>query len=106
MIKLGRYDVAWDGDPDAYVGKYVDGGYRAIYAPPLLPADGDMIRATKAAADKAGLVIGEAGAWRNLVAHDAVKRAANLQYAVDTLAVANELGVVACVAFHGTVGHP
>lgn len=106
MIKLGRYDVAWDGDSDAYVRSYVEGGYRAIYAPPLTPADNAAIRATKAAAEKAGLVIGEAGAWRNLIAHDEAKRRANLQYAIDTLAVADELGVVACIAFHGTVGHP
>lgn len=106
MIKLGRYDVAWDGDPDAYVRSYVEGGYRAIYAPPLTPADTAAIRATRAAAEKAGLVIGEAGAWRNLIAHDEAKRRANLQYAIDTLAVADELGVVACIAFHGTVGHP
>lgn len=62
MIKLGRYDVAWDGDPEAYVRRYVEGGYRAIYAPPLAPADTDAIRATKAAVDRAGLIIGEAGA--------------------------------------------
>ena len=106
MIKLGRYDVAWDGDPEAYVRKYVEGGYRAIYAPPLAAGDTVAIRAVKAAVDKAGLIIGEAGAWRNLVAHDETKRQANLQYAVDTLAVADELGVVACVAYHGSVGHP
>jgi sugar phosphate isomerase/epimerase len=106
MIKLGRYDVAWSGDPDAYVRSYVEGGYRAIYAPPLTPDDRDAIRAVRVAAEKAGLIIGEAGAWRNLVSHDEDKRKANVQYALDTLAVADELGVVACVAFHGTVGHP
>lgn len=106
MIKLGRYDVAWTGDPDAYVRSYVEGGYRAMYAPPLSPDDRDTIRAVRVAADKAGLIIGEAGAWRNLVAHDEAKRKANLQFALDTLAVADELRVVACVAFHGTVGHP
>ncbi|HWA20649.1 MAG TPA: sugar phosphate isomerase/epimerase, partial [Devosia sp.] len=44
--------------------------------------------------------------WRNLVAHDGAKRKANLQYALDVLATADELGVAACVAYHGTVGHP
>ena len=105
MIKLGRYGVDYKGDPDAYVRQYVEEGYRAIYAPELKPGD-PAIKALVAAVDKAGLVIGEAGAWRNLVAHDEAKRKANLQYAVDTLAAADEMGVVACVAFHGTVGHP
>src|SRR3569623_924024 len=57
-------------------------------------------------ATQAGLLIGEAGTWRNLVAHDEATRKANLQFAVDTLAVADELGAVACVAYHGTVGYP
>jgi sugar phosphate isomerase/epimerase len=104
MIKLGRYGVEYTGDPEAYVRQYVDEGYRAIYAPQLKPGD-PAIKALVAAVAKAGLVIGEAGAWRNLIAHDETKRKANLQYAVDTLVAADEMGVVACVAFHGTVGH-
>jgi sugar phosphate isomerase/epimerase len=104
MIKLGRYGVEYKGDPEAYVRQYVDEGYAAIYAPPLMPGD-PAITALVQATAKAGLVIGEAGAWRNLIAHDEAARKANLQFAVDTLAAADEMGVVACVAFHGTVGH-
>ena len=104
MIKLGRYGVEYKGDPEAYVLQYVDERYAAIYAPPLMPGD-PAIKALVEAVAKAGLVIGEAGAWRNLIAHDEVTRKANLQFAVDTLAAADEMGAVACVAFHGTVGH-
>ena len=104
MIKLGRYGVEYKGDPEAYVRQYVNEGYAAIYAPPLLPGD-PTIKTLVQAVAKAGLVIGEAGAWRNLVAHDEATRKVNLQFAVDTLAAADEMGVVACVAFHGTVGH-
>ena len=106
MIKLGRYAVPWTGDPDAYVRFYRDAGYKAISAPPLKPGDTELIRVTREAATQAGLLIGEAGAWRSLVAHDEATRKANLQFAVDTLAVADELGAVACVAYHGTVGYP
>ena len=105
MIRLGRYDVAYDGDPDAYVRAYVAGGYQAIYAPPLIPDDTVAIKALSKAVAAAGLVIGEAGAWKNLITHDPAQRKANLQYAIDVLSVADELGAVACVAFHGTVGH-
>ena len=104
MIKLGRYGVEYKGDPEAYVRQYVDEGYAAIYAPPLVPGD-PAIKALVQAAARAGVVIGEAGAWRNLIAHDEAVRKANLQFAVDTLAAADEMGAVACVAFHGTVGH-
>jgi len=104
MIKLGRYGVEYKGDPEAYVRQYVAEDYAAIYAPPLVPGD-PAIKALVQAAAKAGVVIGEAGAWRNLIAHDEAVRKANLQFAVDTLAAADEMGAVACVAFHGTVGH-
>ena len=105
MIKLGRNSVDYHGDPDAYVQQYVDEGYAALYAPEMKPGD-PAIKALVRAADKAGLVIGEAGAWRNLIAHDEAKRRANLEFAIDALAVADEMGAFACVAFHGTVGHP
>lgn len=105
-IKLGRGNIAYTGDPEAYVRTQVQQGYTAINMPPLKPGDTDEIKAlTKAVAD-AGVIIGEAGAWRNLVAHDEAKRKANLDFAVDALAVADELGVLCCVAYHGTVGHP
>lgn len=103
-IRLGRYGVEYRGDPEAYVQQYIEEGYAAIYAPPLMPGD-PAIKPLVAAAAKAGLVIGEAGAWKNLIAHDDATRKANLQFAIDTLAAADEMGVVACVAFHGTVGH-
>ena len=54
----------------------------------------------------ADLVIAEGGAWKNLIAHDDVTRKANLEYAVHQLALADELGAGAIVAYHGTVGHP
>lgn len=104
-IKLGRGNIAYSGDPEAYVRTQVQQGYTAINMPPLRPADTDQIKALAKAVADAGIVIGEAGAWRNLVAHDKAKRRANLEFAVDTLAAADELGVTCCVAYHGTVGH-
>ncbi len=104
-IKLGRGNIAYTGDPEAYVSAQVQQGYTAINMPPLKPGDAAEIKALAKAVAAAGVVIGEAGAWRNLVAHDEIKRKANLEFAVDTLAVADELGVLCCVAYHGTVGH-
>src|SRR3569832_1775738 len=101
MIKLGRNSVEYHGDPDAYVQQYVDEGYVALYAPELKPGD-PVIKALVQAAAKAGLVIGESGAWRNLIAHDDAKRKAYLEYAVDALAAADEKSVVACVVFFGS----
>ena len=53
-IRLGRYGVAYQGDPDAYVRQYVDEGYQAIYAPELKPGD-PAIKALVEAVAKAGL---------------------------------------------------
>src|SRR5207244_1655580 len=88
-----------------YVRTYVEQGYAAIYAPPLAPSQIAEIAALNKAVAAAGLIIGEAGAWKNLITHDDATRKANLQFACDTLAAADEMGVVACVAFHGTVSH-
>jgi sugar phosphate isomerase/epimerase len=65
----------------------------------------DEIAALVKAMAEADVVIAEGGAWRNLIAHDEAVRKANLEYAVHQLALADELGARACVAFHGTVGH-
>jgi sugar phosphate isomerase/epimerase len=105
-IKLGRGNIAYTGDPEAYVRVQAAQGYTSINMPPLKSGDRDEIKALAKAVANSGLVIGEAGAWRNLVAHDEARRKANLDFAADTLAVADELGVLCCVAYHGTVGHP
>ncbi len=105
-IRLGRCDIAYRGDPEAYVHRAVEQGYSAICAPPLMPADSEAIAALERAAAAAGIVVGEAGAWRNLVAPDEAVRQANLAYACDVLAAADEMGAVACVGYLGTVGHP
>lgn len=105
MIRLGRNDVEYDGDPEAYARAYKQAGYRAAYMPNVRIENGDEVRAIIKAMADSDLVIGEAGAWRNLIAHDDAQRKANLDYAVHQLALADEMGVLACVAYHGTVGH-
>jgi sugar phosphate isomerase/epimerase len=104
-IKLGRYDVAYKGDPVAYAREYSAGGYKAAYMPNIRIEDKDEVKAVIDAVAREGLILGEAGAWKNLVAHDETIRKANLEFAVHQLALADEMGVVACIAYHGTVGH-
>ncbi len=104
-IRLGRNSVEYHGDPEAYVRSYVDAGYRAVYMPNIRIEDTDEVRALGSAVADAGLILGEAGAWKNLIAFDPAERQANLDYAVHQLALADELGVIACVAYHGTIGH-
>lgn len=105
-FRLGGYGIDYKGDPEAYAQAHVAFGYNAAYMPNISLDSRDEIAALVAAMAKADVVIAEGGAWRNLIAHDEVVRKANLDYAVHQLALADEVGAGACVAFHGTVGHP
>jgi sugar phosphate isomerase/epimerase len=104
MVRLGG-PLPYEGDPEAYVRAHVEFGYRAAYMPNIKLDNRDEIAALVKAANAADIVIAEGGAWKNLIAHDDDTRKANLDFAVHQLALADELGARACVAYHGTVGH-
>ncbi|HEV7290704.1 MAG TPA: sugar phosphate isomerase/epimerase [Devosia sp.] len=105
-FRLGGYGIDYTGDPEAYAKAHVEFGYNAAYMPNISVENRDEIAAIVKAMADADVVIAEGGAWRNLIAHDEKVRKANLDYAVHQLALADEMGARACVAFHGTVGHP
>jgi sugar phosphate isomerase/epimerase len=104
-VRLGG-PIDYRGDPEAYAREHVAFGYRAAYVPGVSLDDRDEVRAIVSALDAAGVMLAEAGAWRNLLAHDETKRRANLDYAIHQLALADEMGARTCVAYLGTVGHP
>ena len=104
-VRLGGYGIDYTGDPEAYAQAHVDFGYRAAYMPNVRIENREEVAAIVAALAAADVVIAEAGAWKNLIAHDETERRANLDYAVHQLALADEMGARACVAFHGTIGH-
>jgi sugar phosphate isomerase/epimerase len=105
-FRLGGFGIDYTGDPEAYAKAHVEFGYNAAYMPNISVENRDEIAAIVKAMADADVVIAEGGAWRNLIAHDEKVRKANLDYAVHQLALADEMGARACVAFHGTVGHP
>lgn len=104
-FRLGGYGIDYTGDPDAYARAHRAFGYNAAYMPNVSLDNREEIAAITKAMAAADVVIAEGGAWKNLIAHDDTTRRANLDYAVHQLALADELGARACVAFHGTVGH-
>lgn len=105
-FRLGGYGIEYKGDPEAYVQAHKEFGYNAAYMPNISLDSGAEIAALVKAMAAADVIIAEGGAWKNLIAHDDARRKANLDYAVHQLALADELGARACVAYHGTVGHP
>lgn len=104
-LRIGGYGIDYTGDPEAYAHAHVAFGYNAAYMPNISLENRDEIAAIVKAMAKADVIIAEGGAWKNLIAHDEAQRRANLDYAIHQLALADELGARACVAFHGTVGH-
>lgn len=103
-VRLGG-PLAYDGDPEAYARAHVEFGYRAAYMPNVSLESREEIAALVRAMAAADVAIAEAGAWRNLIAHDEAIRRANLDFAVHQLALADEMGARCCVAYHGTAGH-
>jgi sugar phosphate isomerase/epimerase len=103
-VRLGG-PLPYTGDPEAYARAHVEFGYRAAYMPNIKLEAREEIAALVKAMAEADVIIAEGGAWKNLIAHDNAARQANLDYAVHQLALADELGARACVAYHGTVGH-
>lgn len=103
-VRLGG-PIPYSGDPEAYARAHVEFGYRAAYMPNIRIESRDEIAAIVRAMAAADVIIAEAGAWKNLIAHDQASRTANIEFAVHQLALADEMGARACVAYHGTVGH-
>ncbi|NBZ86449.1 sugar phosphate isomerase/epimerase family protein [Stagnihabitans tardus] len=105
-LRLGGQNIAYAGDPEAWVQALVAFGYNAAYMPDISIDSRDEISALTRALARADMILAEGGAWRNLIAHDPAQRQANLDYACHQLALADELGARTVVAFHGTAGHP
>lgn len=72
-------------------------GYTAAFCPDAKPGDTARVNAIPKAFADAGVLIAEAGAWRNIITPDPVARKANIEYVTSRLALADELGVKCCV---------
>jgi sugar phosphate isomerase/epimerase len=77
-------------------------GYSAAYCPDCKPGDSVRAKAILEAYASQNVVIAEVGAWRNMLDPNPQKRAANLQYVVERLAVAEAVGARCCVDIAGS----
>jgi sugar phosphate isomerase/epimerase len=93
----------WPGDPEAWVARVGELGYRAAYAPVADPGD-ERVEAFAAAAAAGGIVIAEVGVWCNLVGPDDAERRAAVARAEALLDLADRLGARCAVTFAGTRG--
>lgn len=89
-------------DPAAWIAALQARGYRAAYCPVDASADAATVRAYAAAAERAGVVIAEVGAWSNPLSDDPAERAAALRKCREQLALADRLGARCCVNIAGS----
>ena len=89
-------------DPYAWASECKRLGYRAGYCPPTKSSETTHLKAIRDAFTQADVVIAEVGAWRNLMTPDLPARKANLEFVIDQMVVANEIGARCCVDITGS----
>lgn len=103
MIRLGGHGLPVAGDdPFAFARAHVAFGYGAAYCPPVKAGDAARVADIRKAFAEADVTIAEIGIWRNLISPDDAERKANLDYAAERFAAADEVGARCCVSYIGS----
>ena len=103
-MRLGGPVLGEDKSPDGWIEELRDLKYSAAYCPVGPDADDDTVRAYAEAANAAGVVIAEVGAWSNPISPDENERAAALERCKERLALADRIGARCCVNISGSRG--
>jgi sugar phosphate isomerase/epimerase len=90
--------------PDEWVKAVQALGYRSAYCPVRVGASSETVRAYAEAAAQADIVIAEVGIWRNPLSRDEATQKAALEYSVQCLSLAEEIGAKCCVNIAGSRG--
>lgn len=101
-MRLGGPVTYTEGDPASWVAALRAKGYGGTVFPLRHDADPDLIRDYAAAADGAGIVIGEVGAWSNPISIDDEQRRTAITFCQAQLALADEVGARCCVNIAGS----
>lgn len=101
-IRLGGPIFLQGDDPVALAKEHRRLGYSAAYCPTATVKDADRIKAIREAFAAENVVIAEVGAWRNMLDPDPEKRAANLAYVTERMALAEAVAARCCVDIAGS----
>jgi sugar phosphate isomerase/epimerase len=101
-VRLGGPIFLKSDDPAELAREHRRWGYSAAYCPAAALNDRDRIQAIKTAYAAEHVVIAEVGAWRNLLDPDTQKRADNLHYVTERLALADAVEARCCVDIAGS----
>ena len=91
-------------DPASWATAHQRLGYRAAYCPLRPGASAEEIAAFAGAAQAAGLVISEVGAWSNPLSPIESVRHRSIAHCQASLALADEIGAQTCVTISGARG--
>jgi sugar phosphate isomerase/epimerase len=101
-VRFGGPIFLKSDDPVEFAREHRRLGYSAAYCPAVKLEDRDRIAAIEKAFAAENVVIAEVGAWVNMLDPDSEKRAKNLKYVSDRLALAEAVGARCCVDIAGS----
>ncbi len=101
-MRLGGPIFLKSDDPPELAREHRRLGYSAAYCPSARVEDTDRIRAIRTGFAAENVAIAEVGAWKNMLDPDAPKRAENLKYVTERLALAEAVEARCCVDIAGS----
>ena len=101
-IRLGGPLFTKYKDPAEWTKAISKAGYRAAYCPVAISASAEEVRAYKAEAYRADIVISEVGVWANTISPDEHERKAAIDKCVKGLQLADDMGARCCVNTSGS----
>jgi sugar phosphate isomerase/epimerase len=101
-IRLGGPVLLKSSDPRELAREHRRLGYSAAYCPEAKVEDTALLREIEKAFAAENVVIAEVGAWVNMLDPDDAKRAKNLRYVVERLALAEAVGARCCPDIAGS----
>ena len=101
-VRLGGPLFTKYEDPGEWTEALSRAGYKAAYCPVDDTASAEEIRAYKAEAYRADIVISEVGVWINTISSDENERKAAIDKCVKGLQLADKIGAMCCVNTSGS----
>lgn len=102
-VRLGGHGLPINSDdPFAFARAHRAFGYAAAYVPEVSIGDATRLAAIRDGFAAADVLLAEIGIWRNLIAPEAEIRRAHLDYAIERLAIADEVGALCAVSYIGS----
>jgi sugar phosphate isomerase/epimerase len=101
-VRLGGPVFKKYKNPEEWISALLELNYKAAYCPVQLGASSEEIKLYKNAAQKAGILIAEVGAWSNPIDPDEMKSKAAIEKCINSLQLADEIGANCCVNISGS----